>query len=230
MSEQKGGVLNKLLARIRQKSPNRQDETGSLADLRKEYTSLKSILGSLNAYDLTTKQYGKELKQVEEKILLTIHEPFLKGFLGYYINEGFDIDEILDAQETGDWEKPIREHLKSRIIRVNFALKEGPIKGSELFKWIVEVSRLKFDHKEDITINIASGIKEGLSREIPDRLFDQSIGQIENRTELLKKDVANIFIMPDFNSSIKLFASVINTVEGGYEWFERVFDESSAKV
>lgn len=196
-----------------------------LGSLRKQYRAQLLLMGFEGSRTGQVSSFAQnELRQIETKIIQLIPDKFLQDFLKVCCENEFDIEEILEARDADDWEKPAREVCQD-LVWVAKRDKEIPFSGKEIFSWLMDLAVSERGEEKSAVENVLDGFVEAKKKGV---FCGKSMEEL-NWTESDFDDVATFTIFPvilarEYRKKFKLFAEVAAKIPGGREWVQKTIE------
>lgn len=215
-----------------------------LATLRQEYDSVVYAAAVERSGRLGPGTHLQDvLKETEEKIIQKMPEEFMRQFLRIYCSCGFDLRDILEAYDRGDWIQPVRVSIKQMIsiaggdhVGRSYLRRERqsgeisqvplPFTGKEMLLWLFQLAKEGSQSRDDIVGATLDQLRRSLEDDV---LCDKTFAQLGIDKKEAGDAVFNtgmlVIIGQECARQFKLFAEVVTKVPGGGAWVRKMIEE-----
>lgn len=196
----------------------------SLEVLRKKYSSeqgwakfeANKNMGKLSE---VTK---KRLIEAEQKIIDVTPDELEKAVMRHFSKFGYNLEEILECQDEGDWSKSIKMAV-GEIVRWADKKLDGDkilISGKDTVNWLLDMAKKEGD--DDVIMKVARGLQEATQNKV---VCGKSLDEL-GATETDMKYFNTFVLIPligtsDLTPKFRLMAEMAANMPGGDEWVRK---------
>ena len=239
MQEWKNRIVrgaSQFLGRRPVESVTSQSPQRDLTSLRNFYTVWRGIADTdRNTRAGISDTVGTALERSLSQLLAAVPDETQRGVLRVLHNHDFNLDEVFQAQEAGDWTQPFKDQARIFLELLGGKAHEKevgepfphriPYPPEDMLMWILHLT------KYDPTRPARESLSAGLAQSMRDRIIcgrpQEEWGLHDSDVRTLYSTTVLLMLMGrKYAPSFSVFTDIAVTVPTGEEWLKRIIAQS----